>query len=75
MKLGNTLYDLVVNLRIILKCVLTFRNHASYRLYRTGKPLPFKNPIYIFFQQIYVLNFLNILHTLWFFLFKVLFMS
>jgi hypothetical protein len=32
--------------------------------YRTGTPLPSKHPFYIFFQQIYVLNFLNMLYTL-----------
>jgi hypothetical protein len=36
-------------------------------IYRTGTPLPSKNPIYIyFFQQIYILNFLNMLHTSFF---------
>jgi hypothetical protein len=33
---------------------------------------PPKTPFYIFFQQIYVQNFLNMLHTLRFFLFKML---
>jgi hypothetical protein len=36
---------------------------------------PPNTPFYIFFQQIYVLNFLNMLHTLSFFLFKLLFIS
>jgi hypothetical protein len=32
-----------------------------------GTPPPSKSPIYIFLQQIYVQNFLNMLHTLHFF--------
>jgi hypothetical protein len=36
---------------------------------------PPNTPFYIFFQQIYVLNFLNMLHTLHFFLFKMPFIS
>jgi hypothetical protein len=33
-------------------------------IYRTGTPLPPNTPLYIFFQQMYILNFLNMLHTL-----------
>ena len=36
---------------------------------------PPNTPFYIIFQQIYVLNFLNMLHTLRFFLFKMPFIS
>ena len=36
---------------------------------------PPNTPFYIFFQHIYVLNFLNMLHTLRFFLFKMPFIS
>jgi hypothetical protein len=37
-------------------------------IYRTGTPLPPKHPLlYIFFQQMSVLNFLNMLHTSRFF--------
>ena len=52
---------------------LTFRKRASYigRAHRN----PPNTPFYIFFQQIYVLNFLNMLHTLRFFLFKMPFIS
>jgi hypothetical protein len=35
-------------------------------IYRMGTPLP-STPFYIFFLQIYILNFLNMLHTLRFF--------
>jgi len=44
---------------------LTFRNRASY-IVRAHRCLP-NTPFYIFFQQIYVINFLNMLHTLHFF--------
>jgi hypothetical protein len=44
-------------------------------IYRTGTPLPSKLPYYIFFQQISVLNILNTLHNLRFFLFKMPFIS
>jgi hypothetical protein len=46
-----------------MDCILlTFRNLASYML---GWPhrYPPNTPFYIFFQQLYVLNFLNVLHT------------
>jgi hypothetical protein len=36
---------------------------------------PPKTPFYIFFQQIYLQNFLNMLHTLRFSLFKIPFIS
>jgi hypothetical protein len=36
---------------------------------------PQHSPFFIFFQQIHVLNFLNMLHTLHFFLFKMTFIS
>jgi hypothetical protein len=36
---------------------------------------PPKITFYVFFQQIYILNFLNMLHTLHFSLFKMLFIS
>jgi hypothetical protein len=45
---------------------ITFRNLASYMLGRAQRYPP-KPPFYIFFQQIYVQNFLNMLHTLRFF--------
>jgi hypothetical protein len=43
-----------------------FRNLASYMLGRAHRYPP-KTPFYIFFQQIYVQSFLNMLHTLRFF--------
>jgi hypothetical protein len=36
-------------------------------IYRTGTRYPPNTPFYIFFQQIYVLNFFNMLHALRFF--------
>jgi hypothetical protein len=53
---------------------LTFRNRASYMLGQAHRYPP-NTPFYVFFQQIYVLNFLNMLHTLHFLLFKMLFIS
>jgi hypothetical protein len=44
---------------------LTFRNRASY--IGQAHCYPPNTPFYIIFQQIYVLNFLNMLHTLRFF--------
>jgi hypothetical protein len=44
---------------------LTFRNRASY--IHDGHTATLQTPFYIFFQQIYVLNILNMLHTLRFF--------
>jgi hypothetical protein len=41
---------------------LTFRHLASYMLGQAHRYPP-KTPFYIFFQQIYVQNFLNMLHT------------
>jgi hypothetical protein len=49
---------------------LTFRNLASYMLGRPHRYPP-NTTFYIFFQQLYILNFLNILHTLRFFLCKL----
>jgi hypothetical protein len=49
---------------------LTFRNHASYTQDRHTATLHKPHFLY-FFQQIYVLNFLNMLHTLRFFLLKM----
>jgi hypothetical protein len=46
------------------------RNLASYMLGRLHRYPP-NTPFYIFFQQLYVLNFLNMLHTLRFYLFKM----
>jgi hypothetical protein len=52
----------------------TFRNRASYMLGRAHRYPP-KTSFYIFFQQIYIQNFLNMLHTLRFFHFKMPFLS
>jgi hypothetical protein len=47
------------------KQALTFMNRASCVLYiGQAHCYPPNTPFYIFFQQIYVLNFLNMLHTL-----------
>jgi hypothetical protein len=46
---------------------LTFRNRASYTVYRTAHRYPPNTPFYIFFQQISALNLLNMLHTIRFF--------
>jgi hypothetical protein len=54
---------------------LTFRNRASYIRIGQAHRYPTNTPFYVFFQQIYVLNFLNMLHTLNFFLFKMPFIS
>jgi hypothetical protein len=53
---------------------LTFRNPASY--IKDGHTATLNTPhFFIFFQQIHVLNYLNVLHTLHFFLFKMSFIS
>jgi hypothetical protein len=52
----------------------TFRNLASHMLGRAHRYPP-KTPFYIFFQQIYIQNILNMLHTLRFFHFKMPFIS
>jgi hypothetical protein len=49
---------------------LTFRNLASCMLGRPHRYPP-NTAFYIFFQQLYVRNFLNMLHTRWFFLFRM----
>ena len=55
--------------------ILTFSNRASYIYIGRAHRYPPNTPFYIFFQQIYVLNVLNMLHTLRFFLFKMPFIS
>jgi hypothetical protein len=53
---------------------LTFRNPASY--IKDGHTTTLNTPHFLyFFQQIHVLNFLNMLNTLHFFLFKMPFIS
>jgi hypothetical protein len=54
--------------RGVIPCMmcLTFRNLASYMLGRPHRYPP-NTTFYIFFQQLYILNFLNMLHTLRFF--------
>jgi hypothetical protein len=56
-------------------CHLTSPLGTVCPIYRTGTPLPSITQFYIFFQQIYVLNFLNMLHILRISLFKMLFIS
>jgi hypothetical protein len=53
---------------------LAFRNRAFYMLGQAHRSPP-NTPFYIFFQQMYVQNFLNMLHTLRFFHFKMPFIS
>jgi hypothetical protein len=43
---------------------LTFRNRVSYIYIGRAHRYPPNTTFYIFFQQTYVLNFLNMLHTL-----------
>jgi hypothetical protein len=52
-------------------------NHLAPNSHFSGRtaPLTYKCCIFLFIQQIYVLNILNMLHTLRFFLFKVPFIS
>jgi hypothetical protein len=49
-------------------CLLTFKNRTSCRY-------PPNTPFYVIFQQISILNFLNMLHNLRFSLFKMQFIS
>jgi hypothetical protein len=60
----------------VLNVWVTFNLYETYALY-IGRAhwYPPNTPFYIFFQQIYVLNFWNMPHTLRFFLFKILFIS
>ena len=57
-----------------VKSVLTFSRLMTY-IYVVPHRLPPDIAFYIFIQQIYVLNILNMLHTLRFFLLKMLFIS
>jgi hypothetical protein len=52
-------------------------NHLTPNGHFSGRtaPLTYKCCIFVFIQQIYVLNILNMLHTLRFFLFKMPFIS
>jgi hypothetical protein len=54
----QTLFRLSATLNLYEPCVLYIGRAHNY---------PPKTPFYICFQQIYVLNFLNMLHTLRFF--------
>jgi predicted acetyltransferase len=56
-------------------CSLTFRNRSSYTYIVRAHRYPPNTPFYVFFQQVYILNFLNMLHTLHLFLFKMPFIS
>jgi hypothetical protein len=67
LRLLNCPHDVTVGL-------LTLRNRASYT--KDGHTATLQTPHFIyFFQQIYVLNFVNMLHTLRFYIFKVLSIS
>jgi hypothetical protein len=63
----------------ILFCLerTAFLNHLTPIGHFSGRtaPLTYRCCIFLFIQQIYVLNILNILHTLRFFLFKMSFIS
>jgi hypothetical protein len=52
-------------------------NHLTPNGHFSGRtaPLTYRFSIFLFIQQIYVLNILNTLHTLRFFLFKMSFIS
>jgi hypothetical protein len=52
-------------------------NHLTPNGHFSGRtaPLTYRCYIFLFIQQIYILNILNMLHTLRFFLFKMLFIS
>jgi hypothetical protein len=52
-------------------------NHLTPNGHFSGPtaPLTYRCCIFLFIQQIYVLNILNMLHTLRFFLFKISFIS
>jgi hypothetical protein len=52
-------------------------NHLTSKGHFSGRtaPLTYRRCIFLFIQQIYVLNILNMLYTLRFFLFKMLFIS
>jgi hypothetical protein len=52
----------------------TFRNCASLHIERAHRYHP-NTPFYIFFQQIHIINILNMLHNLRSFLFKMSFIS
>jgi len=54
-----------------------FFNHLTPNDHFNGRtaPLTYRSCILLFIQQIYVLNILNMLHTLFFFLFKMPFIS
>ena len=55
------------------KIILTFRNFASH--IQDGRKITLQMPHFIFIRQISVLNILNILYNLHFFLFKMPFIS
>jgi len=52
-------------------------NHLTPKGHFSGRtaPLTYTCCIFLFIQQMYVLNILNMLHTLSFFLFKISFIS
>ena len=59
---------------LLLIQILTFSRLMTY-MYVIPHRKPPDVAFYIFIQQIHVLNILNMLHTLRFFLFKMLFIS
>jgi hypothetical protein len=60
-----------------LQCTLLCLNHMTPNGHFIGRtaPLNYRCCIFLFIQQIYVVNILNTLHTLRFFLFKMSFIS
>jgi hypothetical protein len=70
----------VVSVQLVLLAIqrpsLKF-NHLTPNGRFSGRtpPLTYRGCIFLFIQQIYVLNILNMLHTLGFFLFKMSFIS
>jgi hypothetical protein len=72
----NPIYTRIFILRNSVQWKWKF-NHLTPNGHFSGRtaPLTSRRCIYIFIQQIYVLNILNMLHTLRFFLFKMPFIS
>jgi hypothetical protein len=69
---GNGEEEIIV---VHIKIDISLFNHLTPNGHFTGRtaPLTYRGCIFLFIQQLYVLNILNILHTLRFFLFKMSF--
>jgi hypothetical protein len=62
---------------VLLVYKINHINHLTPNGHFSGRtaPLTYRRCIFLFIQQIYILNILNMLHTLRFFLFKMPFIS